>query len=213
MASLERDPPTVPELPDQERLIRSWRPSQEAVAALCLRRLFLFGQQLAQLRARRCRACRGCAAAVGWMRSAWNSDTRVGRVGDALEQEGHERGAFVAPATLANTASKRSRVVAAVVRRHLDADDQHLARRRPARRWSSAAGCSRCPPAAGRAARRWRRARSRPGSGLCCASRAGRRARPPERGVAADAGVDHGGRDLLRAPAAFRAAAPSLRRA
>ena len=49
----------------------------------------------------------GWAAATGWMRSAWNIDSASGDVGDALQQERHQRGAF-GRATFAKSAAKSS---------------------------------------------------------------------------------------------------------
>ena len=131
----------------------------------------------------------GCALASGWMRSAWNIDSACGDVGHALQHERHQRGALAAR-DLGEHRGEALAVAAAVVRRQLHADDQHLGARGLGRLRHRDAGWRASSRAAGRAARRCRRARSRPGRACAARSSAGRRARPPAGGVAADAGVD-----------------------
>ena len=124
------------------------------------------GQTLSRMRA--------CAAAVGWIRSAWNSarsspkpSNTYGTTGSAprLRDVGEQR-------------VERARVRRAVIGRHLHADDQRLRARRlhggdhrveiRARRLRSPPRSASLPPSSMTTI-----------AGRCSRSRAGRRARPP----------------------------------
>ena len=161
--------------------------------------------------ARRCPACVGCAASFGWMRSAWNSASAFGTSATPFSR----KGTSAAPSALATRGEQRGEVLAvlaAVVRRHLHADDQH-------------------PRAGGLGGARHRgqvvlRHRQRQAAQRVVAAefedhvrrlvlrQQRRQARAAARGgVAADAGVDDRRRRSSRAPAAARAAPPSRCRA